>query len=104
MSLSIPLYRLPELLAADPERTVLLVEGEKDVDQAIQAGLIATTNSRGAKGFQQHMVSWLAGRKVLIVADNDSAGVEGAQPKSGTASPTRQKREGRSVSAWTRRH
>jgi len=76
-----PLYRLPELLAADTERTVLLVEGEKDVDQAIQAGLVATTNSRGAKGFQQHMVSWLAGRKVLIIADNDSAGIEGANRK-----------------------
>ncbi len=76
-----PLYRLPELLAADPERTVLLVEGEKDADRANQAGLVATTNSRGAKGFQQHMVSWLAGRKVLIIADNDSAGVEGANRK-----------------------
>ncbi|NQW21315.1 MAG: AAA family ATPase [Chloroflexi bacterium] len=76
-----PLYRLPELLAADPERTVMLVEGEKDVDQATQVGLVATTNSRGAKGFQLHHVSWLAGRKVLIVADNDQAGVEGANRK-----------------------
>jgi hypothetical protein len=73
-----PLYRLPELLAASPERTVLLVEGEKDVDRAIEEGLVATTNPRGAKGFQPHMVPWLTGRKVLIIADNDADGRDGA--------------------------
>src|SRR5262249_19596940 len=38
------LYRLPELLAADPSLPVFVVEGEKDVDNLVRCGLIATTN------------------------------------------------------------
>lgn len=82
-----PLYRLPELLTADLQRTVILTEGEKDCDEAISAGLIATTNSRGARGFQQHHVSWLAGRRVLIVADNDEDGIAGAKIKAELLKP-----------------
>lgn len=82
-----PLYRLPGLLTSDPQRTVLLLEGEKDVDRAIGEGLVATTNSRGAKGFQQHHVSWLTGRKVLVIADNDTDGVEGTARKAELLKP-----------------
>jgi putative DNA primase/helicase len=42
------LYRLPELLAADPSETVFLVEGEKDADNLARGGLVATTNPGGA--------------------------------------------------------
>ena len=82
-----PLYRLPELLAADPQKTVLSAEGEKDVDRAISEGLVATTNSRGAKAFQPYHVGPLAGRKVLIVADNDAAGLDGAISKAELLKP-----------------
>jgi hypothetical protein len=43
------LYRLPELLAADPTEPVYVVEGEKDVDALVALGLVATTNPGGAK-------------------------------------------------------
>jgi hypothetical protein len=76
-----PLYRLPELIKADLQRTVLLVEGEKDTDRAVQEGFVATTNPRGAKGFQSQMVPFLAGRKILVIADNDDAGRDGANRK-----------------------
>ncbi len=41
-------YRLPELLDADPNAWVLVVEGEKDVDRARNLGLTATCNVAGA--------------------------------------------------------
>src|SRR5262249_13108401 len=41
-------YRLPELRAADPDRLVFVVEGEKDVETLRARGLIATTNPMGA--------------------------------------------------------
>ena len=38
------LYRLPELVAADPVDYVYIPEGEKDVDRLRSIGLVATTN------------------------------------------------------------
>jgi hypothetical protein len=45
------LYRLPELLAArqkKPNITVLVPEGEKDVESARELGFVATCNPFGA--------------------------------------------------------
>ncbi len=42
------LYRLPELLAADPGAWVFIPEGEKDVDRLHAHGLVATCNPGGA--------------------------------------------------------
>jgi len=41
-------YRLPEILAADSSRIVLVSEGEKDCERLEALGLVATTNSGGA--------------------------------------------------------
>ena len=41
-------YRLPELLAADPEIPVYVPEGEKDGDRLRGLGVTATCNSQGA--------------------------------------------------------
>jgi 5S rRNA maturation endonuclease (ribonuclease M5) len=67
-------YRLPELLAADPSRVVFVVEGEKDADRLATLGLVATTNAQGAGKFLPDLVPYFAGRKVVVIADNDSAG------------------------------
>ena len=48
------LYRLPELLKADPAETVFVVEGEKDADNPISAGAVATTNPMGAGKWRDH--------------------------------------------------
>lgn len=69
------LCRLPELLAADPAALVWIVEGEKDVDNVCNLGLVATCNPGGA-------LKWglladdtaLEGRNVVIVADKDQQG------------------------------
>ncbi len=72
------LYRLPELMAADPELPVWIVEGEKDVDNLIAAGFVATTNPLGAgkgKWLSRYSDS-LRGRWCILVPDNDDAGRE----------------------------
>lgn len=68
------LYRLPELLAADPTKPVLVVEGEKDADRAIREGFIATCTPGGAKNARLCDLSPLEGRHVVIVPDKDDDG------------------------------
>ena len=66
------LYRLPELLAADPDKTVFICEGEKDADKLAARGLVATTNSGGAGKWNQIKdLTALEGRQVVILPDND---------------------------------
>ena len=67
-------YRLPEILAADSKRTVIIVEGEKDADKLWEADLVATTNPMGAGMCSVIYAEWLKGRPVLILPDNDSPG------------------------------
>lgn len=71
-------YRLPELLAK-PNATVLVVEGEKDADNLAALELVATCNSGGAGKFDQALVPYFKGRKVVIVPDADKAGQEHVQ-------------------------
>lgn len=81
------LYRLPELRAAIAERRpVLLVEGEKDADRvAEQLGMAATCNYEGAAKegqrpkWRREYTEQLRGAMVLIVADNDEAGLAHAR-------------------------
>ena len=71
-------YRLPELLAADPNRAVLVPEGEKDVDRVRSLGFPATCNSGGAGKWKQAHAAPLRGRRVVVVPDNDPAGEDHA--------------------------
>jgi hypothetical protein len=68
------LYRLPELLAADPSETVYVVEGEKDVETLRASGLVATTNPGGALKWRPEYSAALRSRHVVIVPDNDDVG------------------------------
>jgi hypothetical protein len=72
------LYRLPELLAADPALTVFVVEGEKDADRLIAAGLVATTSVMGAGKWRDEYAACLKDRHVVVIPDNDRAGSEHA--------------------------
>jgi len=73
------LYRLPELLAADPARTVFVCEGEKDADLLWSKGLVATTSPMGANKWVTSFNSDLSGREVVILPDNDMPGFEHAE-------------------------
>ncbi len=68
------LYRLPELLAADPAQPVFITEGEKDADNLAALGLVATTNPGGAGKWRRDFADYLRGRDVVILPDNDEAG------------------------------
>lgn len=68
------LYRLPELLESDPDKWVLIAEGEKDVDTLRQAGFIATCNPMGAGKWRDEYNKYLEGRHVVIIPDKDTPG------------------------------
>lgn len=70
------LYRLPELLAADPAEPVFVVEGEKDADALTGRGLVATTSVGGAGKWRPEYSKALGGRGVVVLPDNDKPGKE----------------------------
>src|SRR5262249_8144904 len=69
------LYRLPELLKY-PDASVFICEGEKDADRVAALGQCATTVACG--DWTEDCVKALAGRDVLILEDNDDAGIKKA--------------------------
>lgn len=78
------LYKLPELIAeiAAGATTVFIMEGEKDVNNAWDIGLVATTNPRGAgkwRAVDKHAREVLAGVRCVVVQDNDEVGEQHAK-------------------------
>jgi putative DNA primase/helicase len=73
------LYQLPELLTADPTRTVWIVEGEKDVDRLRLLGEVATCNPMGAGKWFEHYADPLRDRICRIIEDSDEPGRQHAQ-------------------------
>jgi hypothetical protein len=72
-------YRLPELLAADLDQPVFIVEGEKDADNLAALGCVTTTNPFGAGKWPATFASYLAERDVVILPDNDQPGRDHAE-------------------------
>ena len=68
------LYRLPELLEANLDTPVHIVEGEKDVDRLRDMGLVATCNAMGAGKWVKSYSDYLKGRNVVVIPDNDGPG------------------------------
>lgn len=69
------LYRHPEVLQAiQSSIRVWLLEGEKDVENAEAAGLVATTNAQGSGSFPKELAEVFRQADVAIVADRDAAG------------------------------
>lgn len=87
------LYRLPEILKADPTTTVWIVEGEKDVDRLRALGLVATCNPGGAGKWREEYNVHLKGRPIFITPDNDQPGrdhaIAVARAMHGTAASVR---------------
>ncbi len=67
-------YRLPQLLAAALTTIVFIVEGEKDVDNLVRRGLIATCNAGGAGKWLPEFNQYLKGRRVVGLPDKDAPG------------------------------
>lgn len=66
-------YNLPAI-AAKPDATIYLVEGETCADTLIGLGLVATCNAGGAGNWRAELNEHFAGRNVVILPDNDDAG------------------------------
>ena len=108
-------YRLPKLLQGVKEsKTILLLEGEKDVDRAMDMGLIATTFVGGSGKWRQEYLEYFHGADVVLIPDNDIPGLKGiteiAKKLHGTASRIRmielpglgprQEKHGKDFSDW----
>jgi flagellin-specific chaperone FliS len=73
------LYRLPDLLKADPGSQIFIVEGENKVDALRQLGLLATCCAEGAGKWRPEYSTPLKGHRIIILPDNDEAGERHAQ-------------------------
>jgi DNA primase len=73
------LYNLPAVLAAGPDDTIYITEGEKDADALIARGLVATTCAFGAGKWRKEYSKNLKGKRVVIVPDRDQKGEEHLQ-------------------------
>jgi len=75
------LYNLPGVIKGVCEKsTIYIVEGEKDADNLIKHGLIATTNFDGAskdltkQKWRKEYNGYLKGADVVLIPDNDNPG------------------------------
>lgn len=74
------LYRLPQvLLAVKKNRTIYVVEGERDVHSIERVGGVATCNPMGAGAWRPEYSKSLRDADVLIVTDRDDSGIKHAQ-------------------------
>ena len=74
-AMPLPVYNLPAILAAPPDATIAVLEGEKCTDIAAALGLAhATTSAHGAQAPQLTDWSPLAGRSVAILGDAGESG------------------------------
>jgi len=70
------LYHLPEVLAA---KSILIVEGEKDVETARERQLTATCNAGGAGKWHEEYSECFRRKCIAIIADADEPGRNHAQ-------------------------
>ena len=71
-------YNLPEIIK-NQKSPIYICEGEKDADHLNKLGLLATCNSGGAGNWSPALNKYFAGRKIIILPDNDDAGVKHSQ-------------------------
>jgi|Deesub1362A_J573_1020465.scaffolds.fasta_scaffold00319_16 5S rRNA maturation endonuclease (ribonuclease M5)/archaellum biogenesis ATPase FlaH len=69
-------YNLPEVLKA---KSLIIVEGEKDVNNLRTIGLTATCNPMGAGKWKPEYNQYFEGKKIAILSDNDEPGKKHSQ-------------------------
>jgi len=71
-------YRLPELQqGVKDSKHIMLMEGEKDVDRAMDMGFVATTFVGGAGKWREEYLEHFGGADVVLIPDNDTPGQNG---------------------------
>lgn len=69
-------YNLPEVIKTP---SVIIAEGEKDVESLRTLGLTASTNPMGAGKWRQEYNRFFSGKQVVILPDNDDPGRKHSQ-------------------------
>ncbi|MBS3999161.1 MAG: hypothetical protein KGZ71_01620 [Desulfobulbaceae bacterium] len=73
-------YNLVSILKANPNcDDIYIVEGEKDADNLIKRGVIATTSPMGAGKWKKSYNEYFRNQNVVIIPDNDEAGLNHAK-------------------------
>lgn len=67
------LYHLDRLIKTNPDETIFITEGEKDVETLEKFGLVATT-SGAADSWRDEFKKYFENRNVVIVPDQDEPG------------------------------
>jgi hypothetical protein len=67
------LYRLPQIIT-EKDRVVIVVEGEKAANRVVSEGFLATCSPGGAGKWKSEYAKALAGRRVILLPDNDDVG------------------------------
>jgi putative DNA primase/helicase len=78
------LYRLPELLEANYDEPVFLVEREQDADRLARLGLVATTQAFGLGQWDEAYQAHLADRPIVLLSTTDPASAQHAQLVAGS--------------------
>jgi hypothetical protein len=65
------LYHLPEVIKT---QQVIIVEGEKDADNLLELGFMATCNSGGAGKWRNELSNYLKDKDLVLIPDNDEPG------------------------------
>jgi DNA primase len=65
------LYHLPEVIKSP---AIYFVEGEKDADNLIASGVVATTSPGGANAWRDTYAQPLYNKRVILIPDNDPPG------------------------------
>jgi hypothetical protein len=78
------LYRLPELLRADPSVPVLIGEGEKKALALVALGFVATSPPHGSSSWLGDWATPFRGRRVVVIPDNDLTGLLHAEHVAGS--------------------
>lgn len=66
-------YHLPEILTSTE---IIICEGEKDADNLASLGAVTTTNPFGAGKWPDHFRPHFAGKRIVLIPDNDDPGRE----------------------------
>ena len=71
------LYHLPELIRST--NPVLIVEGEKDVENLKRMGFTATTSPMGAGKWKASYNKYLKDKEIILIPDHDQPGYQHCQ-------------------------
>lgn len=81
-------YNLPLLLKANQKNeSIFIVEGEKDADNLNHLGFTATTFPGGAGKWRDSYKSHFIGSDLILIPDNDQAGIKGMEKIAENLSP-----------------